>query len=55
MMCCSSLIVTPGDVLKMNSQTQGFSKLMNGGAAYEGASTRKLMSVNNNPKSSKQA
>lgn len=28
MMCCSSLLITPGSVMKFASETQGFSKIL---------------------------
>jgi hypothetical protein len=31
MMCCSSVLVTPSNMIKMASQTQVFSKIINSG------------------------
>ena len=44
MMCCSSLLVSPTNVMKMASQTQVFSKIINTGT-FEITSQRKLMSA----------
>lgn len=42
MMCCSSVLVTPSNMIKMASQTQVFSKIINSG---DFVSQRKLMSA----------
>lgn len=34
MMCCSSLMITPSNVMKFASETQGFTKIINNGATY---------------------
>jgi hypothetical protein len=47
MMCCSSLLVTPSSMMKMASQTSGFSKIISGNGASNFAVTnnRKLMTA----------
>jgi len=47
MMCCSSLLVTPSSMIKMASQTSGFSKIISGNAGSNFAVTnnRKLMTA----------
>jgi predicted HTH transcriptional regulator len=47
MMCCSSIMITPGSVLKMTAETtQSFQKIINGGVpTFEVTSNRKLMSA----------
>ena len=42
MMCCSSVLVSPSNMIKMASQTQVFSKIINSG---DFVSQRKLMSA----------
>ena len=34
MMCCSSLLISPTDVMKFASETQGFTKIINNGGTY---------------------
>ncbi len=47
MMCCSSLLVTPSNIIKITSQSQGFAKIISGGANNFGVTNnRKLMSAN---------
>ena len=47
MMCCSSLLVTPSSMMKMASQSSGFSKIISGNGASNFAVTnnRKLMTA----------
>ncbi len=45
MMCCSSLFVSPSNMIKVAHQTEAFAKIISNGGSFEVSSNRKLMSA----------
>jgi hypothetical protein len=45
MMCCSSLLVSPSNMIKVAHQTEAFAKIISNGGSFEVSSNRKLMSA----------